>query len=70
MTGPPATASVAQMAADPSPPERPSERERDVMREIEQATGWAAREAPPDETDREKRNPEESPCPPSAQPSQ
>jgi hypothetical protein len=51
------------MAAKPSP-ERPSQRERDVMREIEQATGWAEpHEAPPGENEGEKRNPEESPCP-------
>jgi hypothetical protein len=51
------------MAATPPPPEHPSEREQDLMREIERATSW------PEEqwarTDLEKQNPEEAPCPPS-----
>jgi hypothetical protein len=50
------------MAATPSPPEHPSEREQDVIREIERATGWPE---PLDETDREKQVGEETSGPPS-----
>lgn len=53
------------MAATPTPPNRPSEREQDLMREIERATGWPEQEAPSrHDRDIEKQNPEEAPCPP------